>query len=101
VIKRHDSPTLLRDPGTRGCELHARKGEGSNLPFPDGRRQPDVAPVMLNKRLPSGIHPRSSAESSSNVTAAASIRRDGSIVADSTRVRRDLQLQRAGFGCDE
>ena len=31
-----------------GC----KKGEGSNLPFQTVGRQPDVAPVMLNKELP-------------------------------------------------
>ena len=31
-----------------GC----KKGEGSGLPFQTVGRQPDVAPVMLNKELP-------------------------------------------------
>ena len=64
-----------------------KKGEGSNLPFQTVGRQPDVAPVMLNKELPFRYPPALYAQKvQGNVTLRIYIDRDGSIVADSTRV---------------
>jgi TonB family protein len=66
-----------------GC----KKGEGSNLPFQTVGRQPDVPPVMLNKELPFRYPPALYAQKvQGNVTLRIYIDRDGSIVADSTRV---------------
>jgi TonB family protein len=63
------------------------KGEGSNLPFQTVGRQPDVAPVMLNKELPFRYPPALYAQKvQGNVTLRIYIDRDGSIVPDSTRV---------------
>ena len=64
-----------------------KKGEGSNLPFQTVGRQPDVAPVMLNKELPFRYPPALYAQKvQGNVTLRIYIGRDGSIVPDSTRV---------------
>ncbi len=64
-----------------------KKGEGSNLPFQTVGRQPDVPPVMLNKELPFRYPPALYAQKvQGNVTLRIYIDRDGSIVADSTRV---------------
>src|SRR2546423_9130336 len=64
-----------------------KKGEGSNLPFQTVGRQPDVAPVMLNKELPFRSPPALYAQKvQGNVTLRIYIDRDGSIVPDSTRV---------------
>jgi TonB family protein len=64
-----------------------KNGEGSNLPFQTVGRQPDVAPVMLNKELPFRYPPALYAQKvQGNVTLRIYIDRDGSIVADSTRV---------------
>ncbi len=64
-----------------------KKGEGSNLPFQTVGRQPDVAPVMLNKELPFRYPPALYAQKvQGNVTLRIYIDRDGSIVPDSTRV---------------
>lgn len=64
-----------------------KKGEGSNLPFQTVGHQPDVAPVMLNKELPFRYPPALYAQKvQGNVTLRIYIDRDGSIVADSTRV---------------
>jgi TonB family protein len=64
-----------------------KKGEGSNLPFQTVGRQPDIAPVMLNKELPFRYPPALYAQKvQGNVTLRIYIDRDGSIVADSTRV---------------
>lgn len=64
-----------------------KKGEGSSLPFQTVGRQPDIAPVMLNKELPFRYPPALYAQKvQGNVTLRIYIARDGSIVADSTRV---------------
>jgi protein TonB len=66
-----------------GC----KKGEGSDLPFQTVGRQPDVAPVMLNKELPFRYPPALYAQKvQGNVTLRIYIDRTGSIVADSTRI---------------
>lgn len=64
-----------------------KKGEGSSLPFQTVGRQPDEPPVMLNKELPFRYPPALYAQKvQGNVTLRIYIGRDGSIVADSTRV---------------
>src|SRR6202162_732832 len=64
-----------------------KNGEGSGLPFQTVGRQPDIAPVMLNKELPFRYPPALYAQKvQGNVTLRIYIDRDGSIVADSTRV---------------
>ena len=64
-----------------------KQGEGSSLPFQTVGRQPDVPPVMLNKELPFRYPPALYAQKvQGNVTLRIYIDRDGSIVADSTRV---------------
>ena len=69
------------------CVAACKKGEGSNLPFQTVGRQPDVAPVMLNKELPFRYPPALYAQKvQGNVTLRIYIDRDGSITADSTRV---------------
>ena len=69
--------------GAAGC----KKGEGSNLPFQTVGRQPDVAPVMLNKELPFRYPPALYAQKvQGNVTLRIYIDSNGAIVADSTRV---------------
>lgn len=66
-----------------GC----KKGEGSGLPFQTVGRQPDVAPVMLNKELPFRYPPALYAQKvQGNVTLRIFIDSDGSIVPDSTRI---------------
>src|SRR5436190_14043889 len=66
-----------------GCN----KGEGSGLPFQTVGRQPDVAPVMLNKELPFRYPPALYAQKvQGNVTLRIFIDRDGSIIPDSTRI---------------
>ncbi|HUQ97854.1 MAG TPA: energy transducer TonB [Gemmatimonadaceae bacterium] len=63
------------------------KGEKSNLPFQTVGRQPDIAPVMLNKELPFRYPPALYAQKvQGNVTLRIFIDSDGQIVADSTRV---------------
>lgn len=67
--------------------LGCQKGEGSNLPFQTVGRQPDVAPVMLNKELPFRYPPALYAQKvQGNVTLRIFIDSNGSIVADSTRI---------------
>lgn len=62
-------------------------GEKSNLPFQTVGRQPDIAPVMLNKELPFRYPPALYAQKvQGNVTLRIFIDSDGQIVADSTRV---------------
>ena len=69
------------------CATACKKGEGSNLPFQTVGRQPDIAPIMLNKELPFRYPPALYAQKvQGNVTLRIYIDRDGSIVADSTRV---------------
>ncbi|HEV7838094.1 MAG TPA: energy transducer TonB [Gemmatimonadaceae bacterium] len=61
--------------------------EKSNLPFQTVGRQPDIAPVMLNKELPFRYPPALYAQKvQGNVTLRIFIDSDGQIVADSTRV---------------
>lgn len=63
------------------------KGEGSGLPFQTVGKQPDIAPVMLNKELPFRYPPALYAQKvQGNVTLRIFIDREGSIVADSTRI---------------
>ncbi len=77
------SLAILLLTGAAAC----KKGEGSNLPFQTVGRQPDVAPVMLNKELPFRYPPALYAQKvQGNVTLRIYIDRDGSIVPDSTRV---------------
>lgn len=62
-------------------------GEKSGLPFQTVGRQPDVAPVMLNKELPFRYPPALYAQKvQGNVTLRIFIDRQGQIVPDSTRV---------------
>ena len=62
-------------------------GEGSSLPFQTVGKQPDVAPVMLNKELPFRYPPALYAQKvQGNVTLRIYIDREGGIVGDSTRV---------------
>jgi protein TonB len=69
--------------GTAGC----KKGEDSSSPFQTVGRQPDVAPVMLNKELPFRYPPALYAQKvQGNVTLRIYIDSNGAIVADSTRV---------------
>ena len=69
------------------CGIACKKGEGPNLPFQTVGRQPDIAPVMLNKELPFRYPPALYAQKvQGNVTLRIYIDRDGSIVGDSTRV---------------
>lgn len=64
-----------------------QKGEGSNLPFQTVGRQPDVAPVMLNKELPFRYPPALYAQKvQGNVTLRIFIDSNGLTVADSTRI---------------
>jgi protein TonB len=64
-----------------------KKGEGSGLPFQTVGRQPDVAPVMLNKELPFRYPPALYAQKvQGNVTLRIYIDSNGAIVSDSTRV---------------
>ena len=63
------------------------KGDGSGMPFQTVGRQPDVAPVMLNKELPFRYPPALYAQKvQGNVTLRIFINRDGSILPDSTRI---------------
>ena len=65
-----------------GC----KKGD-SNLPFQTVGRQPDVAPVMLNKELPFRYPPALYAQKvQGNVTLRIFIDSQGAIVPDSTRI---------------
>jgi protein TonB len=74
---------LLLFVGTAGC----KKGEGSSSAFQTVGRQPDVAPVMLNKELPFRYPPALYAQKvQGNVTLRIYIDSNGAIVADSTRV---------------
>ena len=75
--------TLLAAAMVAGC----KKGDGSGLPFQTVGRQPDVAPVMLNKELPFRYPPALYAQKvQGNVTLRIFIDREGAIVPDSTRV---------------
>src|SRR5689334_15564080 len=69
--------------GLAACQ----KGEGSGLAFQTVGRQPDVAPVMLNKELPFRYPPALYAQKvQGNVTLRIFINRDGTIAPDSTRI---------------
>jgi protein TonB len=64
-----------------------KQGEGSGMPFQTVGRQPDVAPVMLNKELPFRYPPALYAQKvQGNVTLRIFIDREGAIVPDSTRI---------------
>src|SRR3954453_22664923 len=64
-----------------------KKSDGSNLSFQTVGRQPDVAPVMLNKELPFRYPPALYAQKvQGNVTLRIYIDSNGAIVPDSTRV---------------
>ena len=64
-----------------------KNGDGSGLPFQTVGRQPDVAPVMLNKELPFRYPPALYAQKvQGNVTLRIYIDSNGAIVPDSTRV---------------
>jgi TonB family protein len=80
---RLESMALLAIVMVAGC----KKGDGSGLPFQTVGRQPDVAPVMLNKELPFRYPPALYAQKvQGNVTLRIFIDREGAIVADSTRI---------------
>jgi protein TonB len=67
--------------------IACKKGDNSGLPFQTVGRQPDVAPVMLNKELPFRYPPALYAQKvQGNVTLRIYIDSNGAIVADSTRV---------------
>jgi len=75
------------------------QGEGSGLPFQTVGRQPDVAPVMLNKELPFRYPPALYAQKvQGNVTLRIYIGRDGSIVGDSTRVAETSGFNALDYG---
>ena len=64
-----------------------KKGDGSGMPFQTVGRQPDVAPVMLNKELPFRYPPALYAQKvQGNVTLRIFINKDGAIAPDSTRI---------------
>lgn len=66
-----------------GC----KKGESSGLPFQTVGRQPDIAPVMLNKELPFRYPPALYAQKvQGNVTLRIFIDSNGAIIPDSTRI---------------
>ena len=75
--------TLVLLMSVAGC----KKGESSSLPFQTVGRQPDIAPVMLNKELPFRYPPALYAQKvQGNVTLRIYIDSNGAIIADSTRV---------------
>lgn len=64
-----------------------KKGDGSGMTFQTVGRQPDVAPVMLNKELPFRYPPALYAQKvQGNVTLRIFIDSNGAIVPDSTRI---------------
>jgi len=64
-----------------------KKGDGPGMPFQTVGRQPDVAPVMLNKELPFRYPPALYAQKvQGNVTLRIFINKDGTIAPDSTRI---------------
>jgi len=64
-----------------------KKGEGSGVSFQTVGRQPDAAPVMLNKELPFRYPPALYAQKvQGNVTLRIYIDSNGAIVPDSTRI---------------
>ena len=67
--------------------LGCKDGGGGRLSFQTVGRQPDIAPVMLNKELPFRYPPALYAQKvQGNVTLRIYIDSEGQIVADSTRV---------------
>ena len=82
-LRTNKSAILLALVIVIGC----KKGDGSGLPFQTVGRQPDVAPVMLNKELPFRYPPALYAQKvQGNVTLRIFIDREGAIVPDSTRI---------------
>jgi periplasmic protein TonB len=80
---RLGSIALLALTSMAGC----KNGDGSSLPFQTVGKQPDVAPVMLNKELPFRYPPALYAQKvQGNVTLRIFIDREGAIVSDSTRI---------------
>jgi protein TonB len=64
-----------------------KKGDSSGMAFQTVGRQPDVAPVMLNKELPFRYPPALYAQKvQGNVTLRIFIDSNGAIVSDSTRI---------------
>ena len=82
-LRTRDAVILLAMMIVAGC----KKGDGSGLPFQTVGRQPDIAPVMLNKELPFRYPPALYAQKvQGNVTLRIFIDREGAIVPDSTRI---------------
>ena len=82
-LRARNSAILLAFVIGTGC----KNGDGSGLPFQTVGRQPDVAPVMLNKELPFRYPPALYAQKvQGNVTLRIFIDREGAIVPDSTRI---------------
>ena len=82
-LRTRDAVILLVMMIVAGC----KKGDGSGLPFQTVGRQPDIAPVMLNKELPFRYPPALYAQKvQGNVTLRIFIDREGAIVPDSTRI---------------
>ena len=82
-VRTRDAVILLVMMIVAGC----KKGDGSGLPFQTVGRQPDIAPVMLNKELPFRYPPALYAQKvQGNVTLRIFIDREGAIVPDSTRI---------------
>jgi TonB family protein len=82
-LRTRDAVMLLVMMIVAGC----KKGDGSGLPFQTVGRQPDIAPVMLNKELPFRYPPALYAQKvQGNVTLRIFIDREGAIVPDSTRI---------------
>jgi TonB family protein len=74
---------VLAIAASTGC----KKGESSGIAFQTVGRQPDVAPVMLNKELPFRYPPALYAQKvQGNVTLRIFIDSNGAIVPDSTRI---------------
>ena len=82
-LRTRNAVMLLMITIVAGC----KKGDGTGLPFQTVGRQPDVAPVMLNKELPFRYPPALYAQKvQGNVTLRIFIDREGAIVPDSTRI---------------
>jgi TonB family protein len=82
-LRTKNSMLLLAMMISAGC----KKGDGSGLPFQTVGRQPDIAPVMLNKELPFRYPPALYAQKvQGNVTLRIFIDKEGAIVPDSTRI---------------
>jgi len=73
--------------GAVGTITACKKGDSSGMAFQTVGRQPDVAPVMLNKELPFRYPPALYAQKvQGNVTLRIFIDSNGAIVPDSTRI---------------